>query len=573
MLTGLQISNPVLKKSFSALYTGNLGGAVLPSVFAIENEFRKFRYGMRQFDAYDFGISPGILRNKKIFTSLAYQRGTRKEQYFLLTHRQKFGKKLVGGLDFGAGASQGFYARQLTAIRNFDIFGLYETKENRYRLYARFIYNKAGTQENGGIKTDTNLIGVSAADARTLPVWLTDAERVHREKAVYFQQQAFIFRQKPDTAIFTNTPEYNIDLTHSFHFSDKSMVFQAASIHDDYFANTYYDSTLTFDSSHTRSYLNDLRVNLSAKNFGSLDHWLDADLFAGATHESFKINQRQLDTLFQDLSVYGGIRFRVMDVVTLRLRYSQPFETDIAGGERFEALFRYRSFNDFLVADIRYENEKRVPDLFSQLNFSNHFIWVNRYPTEKRNRFDIMLGLPWWKFNAGLSYLSISNMVYYDHSGYPVSHSGTVDAWAANFSHEFSYRRINLINRLVVQTTNSAGILRLPRFTSFHGIFYEKAFFRKVLLTQIGVDFRYHDDFYSPYYHPATGQFILQDEKSYGDYIFADAFLNFQVKTARFFFKVEHVNAGWNNKSNILIARYPMQGRMFKFGIAWNIFD
>jgi hypothetical protein len=572
-LTGIQFSSPVYKYSYAALYTGNMGGAVLPSVFLYDPFPRKYYYGMNQFDVYDLGIAPGMIENKKIYTSLAYQRGTRKEQYFMLKHRQHFGRNLMGGLDFGAGASQGFYSRQLTALRNFDLFGLYETPNHRYRVYGKFIYNKTGTQENGGLFEDSTLRDVSSADARTLPVRLKDAERTHKEKAFYFQQQLFIFKPGPDTAMESNTSTYNIDVTQSFHFSDKGMVFEAATNQEDYFQNTYFDTLSTFDSTHTRSYFNDVKLNISAKNFARSNHWFDADVFSGSTQESFKISQRELDTLLTDVSGYLGIRVRVMDVASLMMRYNRSLNSTVPGGEKLETAFLYNSFTNFLGAGISFVRESRVPALFEQMNLSNHFIWFNQFDNEEINRLEIKFSLPWWKFYSSFIYQASKNYIYYNDEGIPQSYASSISNIAVNLSQQFDIRHFHVIGKALIQTSDVPEVMPLPRYTLYISYFYEKAFFKHALLTQLGTDLKYNDQYYSPYYQPATGQFILQDEKEYGGYLFVDVFLNFKVKTASFFFKIEHLNAGWNDKNYIILAHYPMQGRMFKFGVSWSLFD
>lgn len=576
-LNGFQIVNPILKNSMTNRSIGNLGGAVLQDYFKKDSLPLKFVYGVRPLDVYDFTINPIILRKKKIFTSLSYSRGTKKEQYFLLEHKQRIGPRSFAGLDFAAGASQGYYARQLSSLRNFDIYGMYNTRDFRYRLFGKFIYNKAGSQENGGLRDDSTLIGVKGSDARTLPVWLNDAERIQKEKSVYLQQQFYLLKPStPETDTILEKPNvssWTADLTHCFLFNDKGSIFQSSTVHTDYFSSVFYDSTTTFDSSHTRSYWNDLRLHVSAKNFVSLNHLFDVDFFIGGNQQNFKLNQRQYEKVLNDWSVYGGLKLTFLEICALDLKYTNSLPSTNYQGKALELGIHYVAYNDFLHWGVRYTRENKVPDLFSQVNFSNHYVWVNDFKNIKSNRVDANFDLLWLHLEMKLTYLDQLNLIYYEMDGVPRQLETKAKSYSFVAKHLLNYRSFHLANQIVIQTSDKSRIIPLPRYTTYHSLYLERSFFKKALLTQFGIDLRYYSAYNAPYYQPAMGQFILQHENTYGDYLFADVFINFKVKTARFFFKVEHINAGWNRKSYMLLAHYPMQGRMFKFGLTWNLFD
>ncbi len=575
-LYGIQNTNPVLFHNGYTQYTGNLGGAAWNGHFYREPLPLKIRYGLHPFDAYDFGIQPGILNKKRIFTSLRYSRGSKKEQYFLLMHKQRFGKRLYAGLDFAAGASQGFYARQLSSLRNFDLYTLFHTRDLRYGIYAKFIYNKADCQENGGLKYDSALTGVSSADARTLPVWLSDAQRIHKEKAVYLQHQFFLTRPvkpEPDSTGYLKFQKYKADLAHVFYFQDKGTIFQTGTVHTDLYPFINYDSTSTFDSTHYRTYFNDLRATFSIHDFASAEELFDADFFAGGSQQTVKLNQRELEIRCDEWSLYGGFRLIFMEMCALDLKYTKTIQSSLEGEQAIEGGIRYRAFNDFLVWKVRYVYEERNPDLFFQFNYSNHYKWRNRFQPVKEKRFDVNFDLPWLNLFTQLSWLNQRHYLYFNETADPNQFDGKISIFAADLRHQLNYRDFHLINNILIQTTDHSSLVRLPRYSTIHSFYYERSFFKHALLTQIGLGLQYSSSYYSPYYQPATGQFILQNQMAYGDYLFANAFINFKVKTARFFFKVEHLNAGWSKKNYMILAHYPMPGRMLKFGVAWNLFD
>ena len=58
-----------------------------------------------------------------------------------------------------------------------------------------------------------------------------------------------------------------------------------------------------------------------------------------------------------------------------------------------------------------------------------------------------------------------------------------------------------------------------------------------------------------------------------GGYPFVDVYANFHLKRARFFFAMSHVNSGSGNKMSFTTPHYPMNSRVFRFGVSWNFFN
>ena len=59
-----------------------------------------------------------------------------------------------------------------------------------------------------------------------------------------------------------------------------------------------------------------------------------------------------------------------------------------------------------------------------------------------------------------------------------------------------------------------------------------------------------------------------------GDYIWADVFLNLQVKRASIYLKAGHLNALWENRPRyFLLPHYPGQKFGLFWGLTWHFFD
>ena len=124
---------------------------------------------------------------------------------------------------------------------------------------------------------------------------------------------------------------------------------------------------------------------------------------------------------------------------------------------------------------------------------------------------------------------------------------------------------IHLDNVLSLQNV-SESFIRLPSLYTKNSLYYAGKWF-KVLDVKLGFDLRYSDTFFSNYYHPLVGQFILQDQQEIGNYPSVDAFFSMRVTTFRAFFKWENLTRLANDQlfypSSFYL--YPLNG--FRMGI------
>ena len=134
---------------------------------------------------------------------------------------------------------------------------------------------------------------------------------------------------------------------------------------------------------------------------------------------------------------------------------------------------------------------------------------------------------------------------------------------------------------IIIQTSSNTEILDLPLATVRAAAYFEHLFrFKKTngkLNTQIGVDVTYNT-LYHPYaYMPATGRFYRQYTTEAGNYPFVNLFLNFKLHRTRFFFMFDHINYGAHGsifvKNYSMVPDYPMNIRMFRFGLAWTFYN
>ncbi len=82
---------------------------------------------------------------------------------------------------------------------------------------------------------------------------------------------------------------------------------------------------------------------------------------------------------------------------------------------------------------------------------------------------------------------------------------------------------------------------------------------------------RYNTGYYAPNYLPATGVFYLQDEENKemtGNYPYINAYINCQLKTARFFIQYNHLNETMSGNNYLVLPGYALDPSYFKFGVS-----
>ena len=74
-----------------------------------------------------------------------------------------------------------------------------------------------------------------------------------------------------------------------------------------------------------------------------------------------------------------------------------------------------------------------------------------------------------------------------------------------------------------------------------------------------------------------TVEFAIQENPDsrieLGGYPFIDVYANFQLKRARFFIAMSHINAGSGSKMQFLTPHYPMNNRTFRMGVSWTFIN
>lgn len=121
--------------------------------------------------------------------------------------------------------------------------------------------------------------------------------------------------------------------------------------------------------------------------------------------------------------------------------------------------------------------------------------------------------------------------------------------------------------KALYQTSTMPRAIPLPTWSGYASL-YTDFYTAKVMRTQLGIDLTWNSEYYTPYYEPATMQFVNQEKEKYGNFPLINLFANFRLKSTRFFF--EYYNAGdllITPSRRFSLAHYPINPPSFRMGI------
>lgn len=167
----------------------------------------------------------------------------------------------------------------------------------------------------------------------------------------------------------------------------------------------------------------------------------------------------------------------------------------------------------------------------------------------------------------------INHNVWYDTA--LAVHEGTSDLWLyqAVLTLRFQWNWFHIDMQQFLQHSTDRQQIAVPLLASKNSIYVDFFLFHRALRMQIGTDIRYISRYACDAYDPATGLFYNQDTEV-GDYFWADAFINLQIKRASIYVKTSHLNALWEKHPNyFLLPHYPGNRFGLFWGMTWNFFD
>ena len=403
--------------------------------------------------------------------------------------------------------------------------------------------------------------------------------------------------EKTDTAWIKNEYVPVTSFIHTISLDQYRRIYQAYQTPEDYYLNEYFETS-------------------DGKIYDKTDHWQMKNTFAVALLEGFNKYAKAGLKLFTSYTVrrftlpdaeQGTTGFnehtvsiggRISKTQGTLLHYNLDAEMAVAGQHAGEftvdadADLNFRLFKDTVQLAAKAFLHNTAPKFYYIHYQSQHFWWDNGgFDNITHSRLEGLFSLKRTKTRLRVAFDEFKNYTYLAQS-YDLTKSGNdylrtnmdvearqegspITLLTLQLQQEFRYRAIHWDNIFTYQQSTKEDVLPVPKFNIYSNL-YLRFIIAKVLKCDLGADMRYYTKYEAPDYSPALGQFAVQANNDVkvktGNYPIINLYANFHLKHARFFVMFSHINHS-SGSNYIYTPHYPMNKRIFRFGISWNFFN
>lgn len=590
-------------------YLGNLGSPGFSKIFFDRPIDTDFIFIDPFEHSYETPSNMTFYNSRIPITQLAYLSGGSNddEQQRLYA---TFSGNATSKLEFGGAINyllaRGSYERQATKEVDYQLFSSY--RGDRYEYHAYVSSLDYLVQENGGIADDIYITnpsemdsGETLYDAKNIPVNLSDAySHVTGFTAYATQRYNLGFSRDIEIPDSLLTPQDTVNfktefvpvssLIHTVNYTGNTHRFIDYEPNNEFFANTYFDSTQSYDSTRWWKLENTLAISLRegfnkyaqmglsaylTYQYSSTSYMndvialeQDSALTPIPDDELAAVTPRQYDD--NNIWVGGEIARRqgkyINYVANGRLGLLGSVLGDVeVDGSLFTSIPLFGDTVQVNGYGFFYNQE---PSAYYQRYYSNHFIWENDFDKVRRFRVGGQLAIPHWGTRLDIGVESLQNYVYFDNNALPAQESSLIQVFKASLQQNFRFGILNLDNKVDYQLSSNQDVIPLPTLSAYSN-FYLLFRIAKVLHVQLGADCTYNTAYYAQAYQPATMAFYTQDEVKVGGYPLTNVYVNMKLKEIRFFVLYSHVNQGlYGGESYFSLPHYPLPYSMLQMGVS-----
>lgn len=525
------------------------------------------------------------------FTELVWTFGGPREtseQTFRIRHSQNVNRFLNFGLVYDVIYSLGQYNYQRAEDKAFTFYSSYT--RTKYKMYFSAGINNLGTFENGGITSIDELS--KKLDTREIPVNLgsLNLSKSDLKNRNILLVQRYSMGNQSDSKDTLNQKSHGFlglsgTFSHILTFENDKRTYT-----DNYPLSGFYpviniDSSATHDSLYFRILRNTVRFDFTTDQ--SRKFRLGGGI--GLRNELIRYSQIMPthDTNFADTAAWrrsnNVVVGRLFNNIGEKFRWTANGELYLTGPRAgdfsikgiISKTFGWKRGN--AEWDITGSVINRQPAFWYDMWGSNNFEWQNNFKKEFRIDIGTAFSYPARKAQVKFNYAIIDNYSDFNTFARPSQHGGGLSVAAISASKELSAWKFHLATDVVVQKSSNSDILDLPLLSVRSAGYFGHLFrFRQTngkLNTQIGADVTYHTLYYPYAWMPSSGRFYRQDIVKAGNYPFLNLFLNLKLQRTRIFLMFDHVNSGLMGYNYFLVPSYPLNIRMFRYGIAWTFYN
>ena len=211
------------------------------------------------------------------------------------------------------------------------------------------------------------------------------------------------------------------------------------------------------------------------------------------------------------------------------------------------------------------------PAFYTRHHHARYFWWDESFNNIQRINVEGGFDIQQTRTQMRVGVESIQNFIYFGKSGKPEQFTSNLQVVTARFKQDFRYKAFGWENEVAYQLSSNKNVLPLPAISAYTNLYLDFKY-AKVMDIQLGIDAHYFTSYFAPYYEPATQQFQIQEEKKIGNYPIINAYVNFNLKQARFFISGYNLSSLFITPTEYFsLLHYPLNPQLIKAGISFYL--
>lgn len=385
---------------------------------------------------------------------------------------------------------------------------------------------------------------------------------------------------------------------HTMKLDNYKRIYQAYNTPADFYADNYVAGPYAGDSIYDKTSHLRLQNTFAISMLEGFNKWAKAGVKAFVTSDLRRFvlpssDSNTATTSYNEHNLSVGGQLSKTEGKTLH--YNVTAETWLLGEDLGQLKIdgavdlNFPLFGDTVTLAAQGFFHRNNPTFYYRHYHSRHFWWDNTsLSKELHSRVEGLFSYRKTNTTLRVAFDEIQNYTYLA-MGYNIAddHSrkgntmevrqkgGAITLLTLSLAQNFKLGPLNWENVITYQKSTDNDVLPVPDLNIYTNL-YLRFKIAQVLKCDFGADGRYFTKYYAPDYSPALGQYAVQtgdNRVQTGNYPLVNIYANFHLKHTRFFVMMSHVNAGSGNRQYFLTPHYPLNQRVFRFGLSWNFFN
>lgn len=385
---------------------------------------------------------------------------------------------------------------------------------------------------------------------------------------------------------------------HTMKLDNYKRIYQAYNTPADFYANNYAAGPYAGDSIYDKTSHLRIQNTFAISMLEGFNKWAKAGVKAFVTSDLRRFvlpssDSNTATTSYNEHNLSVGGQLSKTEGKTLH--YNVTAETWLLGEDLGQLKIdgavdlNFPLFGDTVTLAAKGFFHRNNPTFYYRHYHSRHFWWDNTsLSKELHSRVEGLFSYRKTNTTLRVAFDEIQNYTYLA-MGYNIADDharkgntmevrqkgGAITLLTLSLAQNFKLGPLNWENVITYQKSTDNDVLPVPDLNIYTNL-YLRFKIAQVLKCDFGADGRYFTKYYAPDYSPALGQYAVQtgdNRVQTGNYPLVNIYANFHLKHTRFFVMMSHVNAGSGNRQYFLTPHYPLNQRVFRFGLSWNFFN